>query len=217
MNIDNFRRAIRIAGLVLPMTWTAGSLEGQMSPSAQAQSFGVSVRTPTISQTSPYAVLPAGDAMAQNQGQSIVVGSLVTAQDAFAIVSGDADATDGSNAVSSATLGAVSLLSGLITADGVVAVASSTIGGNATGSDAEGSSLANLVVNGESVSYPAPNTWMALPGVGYVVLNEQIPTGDGVTTSGITVNMIHVVLQNALTGVQTGEIIIGSASSAVGN
>ena len=58
---------------------------------------------------------------------------------------------------------------------------------------------------------------MALPGVGYVVLNEQIPTGDGVTTSGITVNMIHVVLLDALTGVQTGEIIIGSASSAVGN
>ena len=24
--------------------------------------------------------------------------------------------------------------------------------------------LTNLVVNGESVSYPAPNTWMALPG-----------------------------------------------------
>ncbi len=63
----------------------------------------------------------------------------------------------------------------------------------------------------------APNTTLALPGVGYVILNEQIPTGDGVTTTGITVNMIHVVLQNALTGVQTGEIIVGSATSAVGN
>ncbi|PYO69036.1 MAG: hypothetical protein DMD37_08300 [Gemmatimonadetes bacterium] len=212
MNIDNFRRAVLIVGLALPMSWTAGSVAAQT-----ARSYGVKVSTPTINQTASSAVLPPGGDMVTNSGQSIVVGSLVTAQDAFAIVTGDADATDGSNAVSSATLGAVSLLSGLITADGVVAVASSTIGGNATGSDAEGSSLANLVVNGESVSYPAPNTWMALPGVGYVVLNEQIPTGDGVTTSGITVNMIHVVLLDALTGVQTGEIIIGSASSAVGN
>src|SRR3989442_15636754 len=92
MTFANLRRAIRIAGLVLPMTWTAGSLEGQMSPSAQAQSFGVSVRTPTISQTSPYAVLPAGGAMAQNHGPSIVGGSLVTAEDAFANVSGAAEA-----------------------------------------------------------------------------------------------------------------------------
>ena len=212
MNIDNFRRAVLIVGLALPMSWTAGSVAAQT-----ARSYGVKVSTPTINQTASSAVLPPGADMVTNSGQSIVVGSLVTAQDAFAIVTGDADATDGSNAVSSATLGAVSLLSGLITADGVVAVASSTIGGHATGSDGEGSSLANLVVNGASVSDPAPNTWMALPGVGYVILNEQIPTGDGVTTTGITVNMIHVVLQNALTGVQTGEIIIGSASSAVGN
>ncbi len=118
--------------------------------------------------------------------------------------------------MSSATLGAVNLLSGLITADGVVAVASSWIG-DATGSDGEGSSLANLVVNGMSVDDPGPNTTLALPGVGYVILNEQIPTGDGVTTTGIMVNMIHVVLQNALTGVKTGEIIVGSATSAVSN
>jgi len=55
---------------------------------------------------------------------------------------------------------------------------------------------------------------MALPGVGYVVLNEQVPTGDGVHTSGLTVNLVHVVLQNALTGTQTGEIVLGSATSS---
>ena len=72
-------------------------------------------------------------------------------------------------------------------------------------------------MNGVQVSDPAPNTRMDLPGVGYVVLNEQIPTGDGVTSSGITVNMIHVVLQQVgLGGVQTtGNIVVGSASSGV--
>jgi len=50
-----------------------------------------------------------------------------------------------------------------------------------------------------------------------VVLNEQQITGDGVSSSGITVNMIHVVLQDVLTGLTTGEIIVGSAKSAVGS
>src|SRR5436309_2712874 len=71
----------------------------------------------------------------------------------------------------------------------------------------------------------APNTRVNLPGVGYVVLNEQQPTGDGVRASGLTVNLIHVVLQSltgggctllgCLPGVltTTGEIILGSASS----
>jgi hypothetical protein len=81
-----------------------------------------------------------------------------------------------------------------------------------------GSTLADLVVNGvqltsgdETVS---PNTRVALPGVGYVVLNEQVPSGDGVRASGLTVNLVHVVLQNSLTGAQSGEIILGSASSS---
>jgi hypothetical protein len=221
MNIERIRRAIRLVGLVLPMSWTP--VAGQMQAAARAESFGVAVNTPTVSQKTPAAVLPAGEAMVQDQSRSIVVAGLVTAQDAFAIATGDADPVDGSNAVSSATLGTVSMLNGLITADGIVAVASSTIGGGTVNSNAEGSSLANLVVNGVPVSDPAPNTRVALPDVGYVVLNEQIPTGDGVTTSGLTVNMIHVVLQKAIVGLlgqvigyQTvGNIIVGSASSSV--
>ena len=210
MNIDSIRRAIRFAGLVLPLTWAPGSMAGQMR-AAQAQSFGVGVTTATVNQQAPSAVLPAGGTMAQDQASNVSIADMVTAQDAFAIVAGDG--TDASDAVSSATLGQVSILNGLITADGIVAMASSTI----DNSNAEGSSLANLVVNGVQVSDPDPNTRMDLPGVGYVVFNEQIPTGDGVTSSGITVNMIHVVLQQlGLFGYETtGEIIVGSASSGV--
>src|SRR3989475_7878553 len=56
-------------------------------------------------------------------------------------------------------------------------------------------SLADLVVNGVQVTTfgdatVAPNTRITLPGVGYVVLNEQLPTGDGVHASGLTVNQI---------------------------
>jgi len=213
--IDVTRGAVRLLGLVLPMTLLVGSAEGQ--------AYGVAVNTNTVNQKLASVVLPAGEAMASNQNQSVSVPGLVTAQDLFAIVTGDADPVDGSNAVSSATLGAVQLLNGLITTDGVVAIASSTVGDNAVGSNAEGSSLSNLVVGGTEVSDPAPNTRMSLPGVGYVILNEQRPTGDGVTTSGLTVNMIHVVLQQPILGLlgqvigyrTIGDIVVGSATSSV--
>jgi len=214
MRIDTFRGTVRLLALVLPMTWLVTSAEGQMRAASRAEAYGVAVTTTTVNQKSPYAVLPTGEAMATDQGQSVSVPGFVTATDLFAIATGDADATDGSNAVSSATLGVVNLLDGLITADGVVAIATSTVGDDAVNSNAEGSSLADLVVNGAQVSDPAPNTRIGLPGVGYVVLNEQIPTGNGVTSSGVTVNMIHLVLTNLL-GAKTGEVIVGSATSSV--
>src|SRR5207237_10118192 len=153
------RRAIRIVGLVLPLTWVPGSVQGQMR-AATSGSFGIAVSTATINQKAPSAVLPAGGTMAQDQASDVTVASMVTAQDAFAIVSGDG--ADASDAVSSATLGKVSSLNGLITANGVVAMARSTI----NSSNADGSSPANLVVNVAEESDPAPDALNARTGVG---------------------------------------------------
>jgi hypothetical protein len=204
MKTDSIRRAVRFLGLVLPLTWVPRAALAQGT--ATGQSYGVGVTTALVNQKVAQAVLPAGEMLAQNQVSDATVPGLVTAQSIFAIVNGGG--TDGSDAVSSVTLGAVNVLDGLITADGVVAIATSTIGD----ANAEGSSLANLVVNGVQVDNPAPNTRMSLPGVGFVVLNEQIPT-----SGGMTVNMIHVVLQQTLLGLQrtTGNIIVGSATSSV--
>ena len=205
MNFGRIRRAIPLAGLALPLMWV-GSLASQMRVT-QAAAYGVWISTATVNQKAPSAVVSADGGLAQDQAGDVTVASLVTAQDAFAIASG---APDGgvSDAVSSATLGKVSILGGLITADGVVAMASST----SDNTNTEGSSLGNLVVNGVAVSDPAPNTRLDLPGIGYVVLNEQIAIA-----GGVTVNMIHVVLQQAtLGGYQTtGNIVVGSASSSV--
>ena len=174
---------------------------------ARAESYGVAVRTATVNQKTPSATLPSDGSLAQTQAGDVTVASLVSAQDAFATASGATDDAQ-SDAVSSATLGTVNILNGLITADGVVAMASST----ADNSNADGSSVGSLTVNGVQLDDPAPNTRVNLPGVGYVVLNEQIATA-----GGITVNMIHVVLQQAVLGVvqTTGEIVVGSASSSV--
>src|SRR3989441_1946000 len=63
-------------------------------------------------------------------------------------------------------------------------------------SSADGSTFTNLAIAGvgslSGDSPIAPNMNISLPGVGYVVLNEQIPSGDGVSSSGLTGNMIHV-------------------------
>jgi hypothetical protein len=196
---------IRLAGLVLPLLW-AGSLTAQQS--ARAESFGLAVNTATLNQKAPAATLPAEGGTTQVQSGNVTIGTLVTALDAFSTVSGSLDG-EYSDAVSSATLGAVSILNGLITADGVVAMATSTVGN----SNADGSSLSNLVVNGVQISDPAPNTRVNLTGVGYAILNEQIASA-----GGITVNMIHVVLQQRLPlggYVTTGNIIVGSAMSSV--
>lgn len=188
-----------------------------------AQAFGVAVNTPTASGTSAVAVLPADGGLASDNAPTVNIGGLAGADDAFAIATG----AEGS-AESNSTLESVNLLNGLITADGVVALASSWVNDGVAQSDAEGSQLANLMVNGVAIANDvAPNTRVDLPGVGYAVFNEQSVTGDGVTSSGITVNMIHVVLQTlsgggcgllgCLPGVltTTGEIIVGSATSSV--
>jgi len=107
-----------------------------------------------------------------------------------------------------------SLLSGLITASEVKAV--STTSHDATGFhvSAAGSSFVNLVVNGVPITVtPAPNTTITLPGVGMVVLNEQI-THIGATTASFTVNMIHVFVTVDLPGIAKGtQIIVAHATS----
>jgi len=118
-------------------------------------------------------------------------------------------------ATTSAEAADVTILNGLITAKQVLALATSYANGTRAASESNGSTLLNLVIAG--VPYgdgaPAPNTRVALPGVGYVVLNEQFSNGDGVHSAGLTVNMIHVYLLDSLTGASVGEIIVAAATS----
>jgi hypothetical protein len=206
MKIQSIRRVVRLVGLVLPLSVLSGMLAAQAKATATAESYAVAVRTATVDQKTTSAVLPSDGGTVQNSSGDVSIGGLVTAQDAFATASGSSDRRQSAAAVSSATLGAVSILGGLITADGVVALASSTDANR----DVAGSGLSNLVVNGVQLNDPAPNTQVDLPGVGYVVLNERTLSNDG----AITVNMIHVVLQD-LSGQTTGEIIVGSATAKV--
>ncbi len=110
----------------------------------------------------------------------------------------------------------VNLLGGLVTAGSVQAVASSTATAAGATSTGQGSMFTALRVAGLPVSLtPAPNTRLALPGVGFVVLNEQDGAVNGTKATTMTVNMIdiEVTLANSL-GLPIGShIIIAHAMS----
>ena len=188
---------------------------GAQTPYVSGQGYAAAVNLATGTQQFAGAALPPEGGMVDAGVDAAAVTSTLTASTLNSITTGMADSAVGS-AQTSAEAADVSILNGLITARQVLGVAASYVNQQAAGSGADGSALVDVVVNGVPLAgTPPPNTRIDLAGVGYVVLNEQTPTGNGVTTSGISVNMIHVVLRDALTGLTTGEIVVGSATSAV--
>jgi hypothetical protein len=225
-----------LAALGLVVGLTAGLAVAGVAQSVAGQAYATYVNTPLASTgQQPLAVLPAisGTDGAEVDAQAAVLSVANTLSSDFlnSITSGELGTTE-AGAQSTASAADINLLNGLITADEVVANVMSNRTLSGAVSYADGSTFANLVVAGTPVTTGdaavAANTKISLPGVGYVVLNEQIATGDGVTSSGLTVNMIHVYLQSVIGGsctllgcvpgvlTTTGEIIVGSATSSVG-
>ena len=115
-------------------------------------------------------------------------------------------------AMTSASVGKVSLLGGLITADTITAVAQEARTGSISTPSSSGSSFGNLNVGGVAIaSNVAPNTIVSLPGIGIVVLNEQ----PAAVANSVQVNGIHikVTLANSL-GLDVGaEIFVAHADA----
>ena len=111
----------------------------------------------------------------------------------------------------------MSVLGGLITATTVEAVANSAANGSGAASNGTGSTFVNLVVAGNPISgTPAPNTTIALPGIGSVVLNEEKAENKASKTS-IVVDMIHIrVTMNNSLGLKVGtNITVAHALSSL--
>jgi hypothetical protein len=196
--------------------WAAApEVKAQAANNVTGQATGTFAATPLGSLASvPLVTLPADGGMATGEQAGVDVIGVLQAQGLAAVTSG-VIGENASSAQSLATASDVSILNGVVTAKGVTAMASSASNGiQATSTDA-GSTIVDLVVNGVSMGVvsPAPNTTINVPAVGTVILNEQVATGGGVTDKGLGVTMIHVILKDPLTGVKTGDIVVGSASS----
>jgi len=199
------------------LAWAALSA-GLLSPVAAqttvARGVAAVVNTAGIQQQLASTSLPTYGGVNASSVDVAGIPGVLSATALNTITSGMLD-TPVTSSQTTSELGSLSVLNGLISADQVLAVASSYVNEAGAASNATGSQLLGLVVAGRSIgSMPAPNTRIDLPGTGYAILNEQILSGNGVSTSGITVNMIHVVL-TGLFGTKIGEIILGSATSAV--
>ena len=115
----------------------------------------------------------------------------------------------------SSTVQNVNILGGLITATAVRAVASSQANASSA-SSTNNSHFAHLVIAGVAISgTPGPNTTIALPGLGSVVLNEQSGPNNSANITSISVTAIdvHITLANIF-GLPVGtHIIIAHAQS----
>jgi hypothetical protein len=140
------------------------------------------------------------------------------------IVSGGAVNTSVSDTYQQATAqsntAAITLLGGLISAQQIAAVATTTIddSGNFQVS-AAGSTFNQLNVLGHVYNGSVPaNTRINLPLLGYVVLNEQT-SNIGTENATMTVNMIHVyVTLGNLLGLPLGtQVIVSNATSGMYN
>ena len=187
------------------------------SNSVSGEAFGVSIDTAAVKVgPTPHVVLPPDGGMVRDQLLRISVPNLATSGTLQVITTGSIGAGS-ATAQSSATVEALNLLNGVVTAQLVVAMSTSTANGAQATSSAEGSALLGLSINGSAPVdvVPPPNTTISAGAGVTVILNEQISSGDGVQTSALTVNMIHVVIQDTLTGLITGNIIVSSAHSDV--
>jgi hypothetical protein len=138
------------------------------------------------------------------------------------LVTGGAVNTDvsdsGQTAAASADTVTVSLLGGLIAAQELKAVSTTTMNPDGTiNVSAAGTAFSGLTILGLPYGGNVPaNTRVDLPLLGYVVLNEQTFHIENAMAT-MTVNMIHVhVTLGNLLGLQVGtEIVVSSATSGI--
>ena len=115
-------------------------------------------------------------------------------------------------AKTSASVANISLLGGLVTASGIVAVAEESRTGKISTPSTEGSTFGSLSIAGVPfATNVAPNTTIGLPGLGYIVLNEQ----PAPTLGHVQVNGMHIVvtLANTLSLPIGADIFLGHAEA----
>jgi len=187
----------------------------------QGTAFGVSANVGNTVLVAPTGQASLEKPCGTNNDNEVVTGVGAGVNDSPLVQGGasNASASSSPSLMSQATadVTGISLLGGLISAQELKSVSSTTLNSSGfqmttTGSVVTGLSVLGIPING----LPAPNTQITLPGIGSVVLNEQIPLVNN-EEGQLTVNMIHItVTLSNLLGIPVGtQIIVASASSGL--
>ena len=179
--------------LVVSCTWPAFGVNTTVTGQARAMQMTMNGITTMMSDTGTLAGV--NDS---RDGSSLWVGipSLVSGENLSASTLSWSDQVD-----SEASLARLNLTAGgaAISADFVMARASSVLGGTGSGD----SLFTNLSINGGSVSVTGePNQTITVSG-GTVVINEHV-----LSQGGITVNAIHITVNGA-------DLVIASATAGI--
>lgn len=161
-----------------------------------------------------YAAIPATGGSDTTSAASVTIPqNLGTLTGASASSQGGFTTTD-STSSSNAYIGQVNLLNNLIKATVVRSQSNSYAAAGGASSTPAGTQLLNITIGTTSIpNNPAPNTTIALPGIGFIVFNEQIPDAPAAGHNGLTVRAIRVHIDQ-LGGVIPGtEIIVAEAHS----
>lgn len=226
-NSKLFVATATLAAACLPLAATSGVAQtnvdsGQTGHTIvySANAYGTYAFVGNVVNVGKTAVVSLGSPCGTPQVGAHRTGTIASVTAPPLVLSGlvDTSATSAANSsTATADILQFNLLAGLISGSEVKAVSTTTISNGALQSNATGSHFVNLVVLGSHISStPAANTTITLPGIGRVVLNEQIRSSTA-NSARLTVNMVHVYITAAnLLGFKVGtQIILADAVSGI--
>lgn len=221
------RRAVLVAAAAITTLATAPLTTAGAAPGAAGETFGYlgsafgtsvtvlgTVTSDPTAQVSYGCGTPAGfSRTATSAGVSVPPSVLTTGT---IDTSGSTFASPPKSTTSSRVEG-VNVLGGLVTANAVTSVSASSKSGSTYKTSAQGTRFAGLRVLGLPVLIgPAPNTRIDLPGIGYVILNEQTRQVTG-SSAQLRVTAIRAEVTEAnLLGFEIGTtVVVAQAYSAL--
>ena len=231
-------RRWRLLSLVLLLAVTATVIVSGSAGEASAAppgctvtgaAFGGQATGPvSLAPTAPIALPPGGTATGASSTAGI--GGALLTTGAITNTASDDSTTTAAIATSTSTVNDATLFNpggdlpvALITATTIRTTVTSTVDATGTAAVSTGDvEFENLVVNGVPVAGTfAPNTRIEVTNprtgevVGFVIVNEQVPTGNGTTSTGLTVNAARLVTTAPVGNVPAGaEAIIASATTS---
>ncbi len=183
------------------------------APEARAAGFAVQVRIPGLKPITHAPVLARGGSATAGGGFATqpdpAIASVLDAETAVDVTAGGEDARGD---VTTRAAG-VSLLDGLITADGVAVRAAA---GAVVGEDARSAlrtRVDGLVVAGQPIE-ARPNRVIVLDGVGDLVIEESVDAAEGPTAARTFAIALHLRIRQEYRGLPPGtEILVGYADA----
>jgi hypothetical protein len=183
------------------------------------EATGLQVGVPSVAVPgSPYVQLPpeGGSVVDQSPGTAIGTGGGVGSVDQVNASTTGSLSGSGGAVTSTVTVGLVELFAGVIRATDIRVVTTSTQEAGRASSSAT-VTFGSLTVAGLAYPDPRPNTLVELPGLGYVVLNEQLVGGDGSSSSSIVARAfrLQVTAPSSLEIPRGTEFIVANVASGV--